>query len=124
MVSVEAVTPGHHAPCRLPDLPVARRDHVAVALDRGRAILVCGGSTMTPGNSSRLTSRCDLLDPSSIAKGWIRVSDLPEALAGAGVAAVKDKVYVVGGRTEKEEASDKVYVYDQVSERVRSRLRS
>lgn len=83
----------------LPDLPVARGEHVSAAVD-GRIYVIGGRVGGTPSAASygehRDTSRVDVFDPES--QTWSRGIDAPSARNSAASAVIDGRIYVVGGR--------------------------
>lgn len=83
----------------LPDLPVARGEHVSAAVDG--QVYVIGGRV--PGTEDaatftahRDTSRMDIFDPQTGL--WSRGADAPTARNSAASAVIDGQIYVVGGR--------------------------
>lgn len=83
----------------LPDLPVARGEHVAAVVD-GLLYVIGGrvGGTATAATFAehRDTSRVDIYDPAT--GTWSRGVDAPTARNSAASAVIDGKIYVVGGR--------------------------
>lgn len=82
-----------------PNLPVARGEHVSVAID-GK-IYAIGGRVRSAKNSAtfqdhRDTARVDVLDTSS--GQWTQLSDAPTERNSAAAAVINGNIYVVGGR--------------------------
>lgn len=93
----------------LPDLPVARGEHVSAVVD-GR-IYVIGGRVGGTASAStfmehRDTSRVDIFDPET--RTWSRGVDAPTARNSAASAVIDGKIYVVGGRQFLEQPGGKV----------------
>ena len=120
--------------CRTPlEIPEPRKEHSAVRA--GRFLVICGGlvemdnSTLSDSNNNsnstapetdkfldsrrwRMTDSCHLLDPST--GQWYQMPPVPVSVAGAAAVSVGRKIFLIGGRTEEEGPSDRVFVYDQV----------
>ncbi len=120
--------------CRTPlEIPEPRKEHSAVRA--GRFLVICGGlvemdnSTLSDSSNNsnstapetdkfldsrrwRMTDSCHLLDPST--GQWYQMPPVPVPVAGAAAVSVGRKIFLIGGRTEEEGPSDRVFVYDQV----------
>ncbi len=120
--------------CRTPlEIPEPRKEHSAVRA--GRFLVICGGlvemdnSTLSDSSNNsnstapetdkfldsrrwRMTDSCHLLDPST--GQWYQMPPVPVSVAGAAAVSVGRKIFLIGGRTEEEGPSDRVFVYDQV----------
>lgn len=83
----------------LPDLPVARGEHVA-AVAGGRLYVIGGRVAGTSGAATfqahRDTGRVDVFDPETGV--WTRGVDAPTARNSAASAVIDGRIYVVGGR--------------------------
>ncbi|QTD57458.1 Kelch repeat-containing protein [Parasphingorhabdus cellanae] len=83
----------------LPDLPVARGEHISAVVE-GRIYVVGGRVGGTRGaakfNEHRDTSQLDIYDPAT--RSWSRGADAPTARNSAASAVISGKIYVVGGR--------------------------
>lgn len=83
----------------VPDLPVARGEHVSAVVE-GRIYVIGGrvGGTASAATfqDHRDTSRVDIFDPES--GMWSRGVDAPTARNSAASAVIDGRIYVVGGR--------------------------
>ncbi|WP_119165586.1 Kelch repeat-containing protein [Algihabitans albus] len=83
----------------LPDLPVARGEHVAAVVNGLLYVIggrVGGTASAATFNEHRDTSRVDIFD--SEAGTWLRGIDAPTARNSAASAVIDGRIYVVGGR--------------------------
>lgn len=83
----------------LPDLSVARGEHVSAVVE-GRIYVIGGRVGGTPSastfNEHRDTSRMDIFDPET--GTWSRGVDAPTARNSAASAVIDGRIYIVGGR--------------------------
>jgi Kelch motif len=90
---------------RGPDLPQARAEGVAAAVD-GKVYFIGGRVGEVPGashfNNHRDTAVTEVLDPAS--GRWSRLPDAPTARNSAASAVIDGRIYVVGGRTAQKQA--------------------
>ncbi|MEM1044894.1 MAG: kelch repeat-containing protein [Pseudomonadota bacterium] len=92
----------------LPDLPVARGEHVAAVVDGLLYVIggrVGGTASATTFAEHRDTGRVDIFEPET--GTWLRGIDAPTARNSAASAVIDGKIYVVGGRQFLEQPDGK-----------------
>lgn len=99
----------------LPELPSGRSSHGAARI--GSHVYIAGGWTLDgAANSGRFSEHLLVLDLDAPENGWRRVS-APSQRRAVGVAAVGDKLLVLGGITPERELSRATEVFDPATER-------
>ncbi len=90
---------------RGPDLPQPRAEGVAAAV-QGKVYLIGGRVPAAPGashfNDHRDTVATEVLDPAT--GRWSRLADAPTARNSAASAVIDGRIYVVGGRSARQQA--------------------
>ena len=90
----------------LPEPRALYGDHTCVL---GNKLYVIGG-TMTEGTKPVYSARVEAYDPET--DSWQSYADLPVALGGIGVCAIKGQIYVCGGINQDQEPLKSLYRYD------------